>query len=121
MKKAYFNGKRGKELVDVIDAPIERAGIRGLSVNIRRQMGDEMTVHVEQLEEIEDFPTYLRRVASDYRESGNEATAEDYEQAADRIDAAVYALNLCSQVPACAKGAKEAADAATLPVYHNDL
>jgi hypothetical protein len=34
-----------------------------------------------------DFAAYLRRVGSDYRDSGREATAEDYEEAARRIAA----------------------------------
>ena len=32
---------------------------------------------------------YLRGVATDYEESGSEATAEDYREAADRIEALV--------------------------------
>jgi hypothetical protein len=35
----------------------------------------------------ETYTDYLRRVGSDYAESGCEATAEDYNEAADRIDA----------------------------------
>lgn len=40
----------------------------------------------------ETFPDYLRRVGADYAESGNDATAEDYGEAADRINRAVADL-----------------------------
>ena len=34
----------------------------------------------------EEFIDYLRRVATDLRENGSEATAEDYEEAARRLE-----------------------------------
>lgn len=36
----------------------------------------------------ENYLEYLRRVAADFRESGSTATAEDYEEAATRIEEA---------------------------------
>ncbi len=33
-----------------------------------------------------EFIDYLRRLASDHRESGTDATAEDYEEAARRLE-----------------------------------
>lgn len=35
---------------------------------------------------MENFPDYYRRVGADFRESGNEATAEDYTDAAERVE-----------------------------------
>lgn len=51
----------------------------------------------------EAYPGYLRRVGGDYRESGKDATAEDYEESAERLERTyrtLAALAERSDVPA---------------------
>lgn len=53
---------------------------------IEEELGYRATEDDEANPNVETFPEYLGRVGSDYRESGNEATAQDYEEAAERIE-----------------------------------
>ena len=46
------------------------------------------------------FPQYLRQLAADHRESGTTATAEDYEEAARRIETAGDVLDTVAQLAA---------------------
>ena len=57
-----------------------------------------------------EFVAYLRRVGSDYEELGSECTAEDYREAADRIESLLRSLShLQSEIPHLEQAAYQAA------------
>ena len=57
-----------------------------------------------------EFVAYLRRVGGDYRESGSEATADDYVQAAARIESLLRAItHLKNEIPHLEQAAYAAA------------
>ncbi len=59
---------------------------------VSKQKGRKLPPHSFASDASETFVEYLRRVGADQLESGREFTAEDYRNAADRIDALADAL-----------------------------